>query len=98
VSTDFSTKCEILSEVHLESTWNMDLNDFRSYNDLGLPLAYAYDKDLITLKDGGTEFIEETWSALCEMLGVDKNDTFEDSEDMISKSPVMQSLEDDDEE
>ena len=93
MSTSFLTKCEILAEVHLEATWNIDLNDFRFYNDLGLPLAYSVDKDLIEVKEGGKEYIEETWNNLCKMLGVDKEEEFEDSDDMLQKSPVIQKLE-----
>lgn len=92
ISTDFLTKCEILSEVHLEATWNIDLDNFREYNDLGLPLAYSVDKDLIEIKEGGKDYIEETWKNLCEILGVDKEDEFEDSDDMLQKSPLIQKL------
>jgi hypothetical protein len=95
MSTDFSIKCEILAEVHLEATWNIDLNDFREYNDLGLPLAYSFNKGLIELKEGADSYIEETWNNLCEMLGVDKEEEFEDSEDILEKSPVIQKLKDD---
>lgn len=102
MSTSFLTKCEILAEVHLEATWNIDLNDFRDYNDLGLPLAYSVDKDLIEIKEDGKKYIEETWGNLCAMLGVDSEEKFEDSEDILSKSPVIQNLkideEDEDEE
>ena len=95
MSTDFSIKCEILAEVHQEATWNIDLNEFREYNDLGLPLAYSLDKDLIELKEGAEFYIEDTWNNLCEMLGVDNEEEFIDSEDMLSKSPVIQKLEQD---
>jgi hypothetical protein len=98
MSTSFLTKCEILAEVHLEATWNIDLNDFRDYNDLGLPLAYSVDKDLIEIKEGGKEHIEDSWNNLCEMLGVNKEDEFEDSDDMLEKSPVMQKLKEDEDE
>ena len=95
MSTSFLTKCEILAEVHLEATWNIDLNEFREYNDLGLPLAYSLDKDLIELKEGAEVYIEDTWNNLCKMLGVDNEEEFIDSEDMLSKSPVIQKLEED---
>jgi hypothetical protein len=97
MSTDFSIKCEILAEVHLEATWNIDLNDFREYNDLGLPLAYSFHMGLIELKEGAESYIEDTWDSLCQMLGVDKEDEFENADDMLSKSPVIESLEDDEE-
>ena len=95
MSTDFSIKCEILAEVHLEATWNIDLNDFREYNDLGLSLAYSFSKGLIELKEGADAYIEESWDSLCEMLRLDKEDEFEDSDDMLEKSPVIQKLKQD---
>jgi hypothetical protein len=92
MSTDFSIKCEILGEVHLEATWNIDLDDFREYNDLGLPLAYCVSKDLIQLKEGALSYIEESWDNLCKMLGVDNEEEFKDSEDMLDKSPVIKKI------
>ena len=84
MSTDFSTKCDILSEVHIESGWNKDLADFADYNDVGLPLAWLMSTYLIKeLEESGVNHIEETWSGLCELLAVDPDTKYQNSDHMI---------------
>jgi len=92
MSTDFSIKCEILGDVHIEAGWNKELTEFKEYNDLGLPLAYAVSKQLIELKKEGTDFVEETWKLLCQMLQVDPEGDYEDSDDILDKSPIVDDL------
>lgn len=86
MSTSFSTKCEILAEVYLESSWNEQLSDFRTLHDIGLPLSYLIDKELATATDRGIQFVEATWFALCESLFVNPEATYKDSNDLIAKS------------
>jgi hypothetical protein len=98
MSTDFFIKCEILGDVHIEAGWNKELDEFREYNDLGLPLAYAVSKHLIELKKEGEEFVEETWKLLCQMLQVDPEESYEDSDDLLNKSPIVDDLKDEEDE
>jgi hypothetical protein len=86
MSTDFSKKCEILAEVHTESLWNKDLEDFKSYNDIGLPLAYLVHAELAKTTDKGTEYIEETWLELCASLEVDPNKEYKDSDELLMEA------------
>lgn len=88
MSTDFSTKCRILADVHSEATWNKDLDEFRQYNDMGLPLAYAVAVDIVEPKEKAKEFIEETWILLCKLLEVDPDKEYEDSEDILSEAGI----------
>jgi len=69
--TEFVTKAEILSDLWMNYRQDEGLEDFVTYNDLGLPLSYAVTFDLITLKDVGKKMIEETFDVLLEALGVD---------------------------
>lgn len=89
MSTSFSTKCEILSEVHLEASWNEQLKDFSDVHDIGLPLAYLVTKELATTNDKGEAFIEATWESLCEMLGVDSKATYTSADEILDASPVL---------
>jgi len=88
MSTSFLTKCKILSELSVESSWNTDLNDFAKYHDVGLPMAFMIDQDLIELKDGAESYIEETWVDLCKVLQVDPEAEYESADDMVDKSPL----------
>lgn len=96
MSTDFSTKCRILADVHSESTWNDDLGEFKKYNDMGLPLAYAVAVDIVEPKEKAKEFIEETWLLLCKMLEVDPEKEYQDSVDILSEAGIE--IEDDEDE
>lgn len=50
---------------------NEDFSDFIEYNDVGLPLAYALDNDLITLNDSGIGFINEAFDLLLGALEIE---------------------------
>lgn len=86
MSTSFSTKCEILAEVHTEAKWNDQLKDFKEINDIGLPMAYLIDRDLVTPKDDADKYIEETWQELCKALEVDPEREYDNSDELLSAS------------
>ena len=60
--------------------------DFFDYNDLGLPLAVAFENDLCTLNDRGTEVLNETYDLMLEEYGADKDKTYETLDDIIEDS------------
>lgn len=99
---DFSDKCAILGQVWLRYKPNVprilageiDGNtqfwgEFFAYNDLGLPLAYIIDHDIADLNDGEDIYIEETWSLLCKVLGVDPDDEYPSLEALLLASPYV---------
>lgn len=89
MSTSFSIKCDILAEVHIESGFNPNLNEFRKYNDIGLPLAYLIHQDLVEPKgEEALKYIEDTWRMFCESLEIDPNGDYKDVEDFLSHQVV----------
>lgn len=87
MSTSFLIKCEILAEVHVESGFNPNLNEFRKYNDIGLPLAYLINQELVEPKgEKSLEYIEDTWRMLSESLGIDPNGDYKNAEDYLSNT------------
>lgn len=89
MSTSFSKKCEILGDVYLESGWNEELAEFRKYNDIGLPLAYMIQNKFIEvdgITDAGKDVVTETWDLLCEAVGVNSEDEFQGTDDMMEKA------------
>ena len=70
-STNYTDKCAILAEVWLNYRSDEEFQDFIEYNDLGLPLAYAIDSDVVKSTEMAQRFIEETFDLLLASLKVD---------------------------
>ena len=66
--TSFDNKCEILSDLWMDHRNQEDFEDFISYNDLGLPLAFLVNSELVTPKEVAKQMIEETFSLLLAAL------------------------------
>jgi len=98
MSTNFLTKCEILAEVHVEASWNKELADFKAINDIGLPMAFLIDSDLVEPKTDSSRYIEETWNNLCKLLNLDPNKKYKNSDDFINKSNSSEDEEEEEEE
>tara|TARA_R110000803_G_scaffold139123_1_gene205805 strand:+ start:258 stop:554 length:297 start_codon:yes stop_codon:yes gene_type:complete len=88
--TAFSKKCEILGGVwffykdnELDAAWE----EFFAWADVSLPLAYMLFTNVVSLKTfgEGDRYIEEAWSLLCELLGVDPDASYSDLEDFFEQ-------------
>jgi hypothetical protein len=81
-TTPFSTRCDILSDFWISYKDDEDMEDFISYNDLGLPLAYAISTDIVKTSVKAEMFINETWEVL--LAGLNLEDTgFDSLEDIL---------------
>jgi hypothetical protein len=81
---DFFRKTLILSQVFQNSNEDNGWDDFASYNDIGLPLAYASYNELAVLNDEGKRYVEETYDMLISGLGLDKEFDYVDFQDVIN--------------
>jgi hypothetical protein len=70
-STSYTDKCAILAEVWLNYRSDEEFQDFIEYNDLGLPIAYAIDNDIVKSTEMAQRFVEETFDLLLASLKVD---------------------------
>jgi hypothetical protein len=70
-STSYTDKCAILAELWLNYRSDKELQDFLEYNDLGLPLAYAIDSDIVKSTEMAQRFVEETFDLLLASLKVE---------------------------
>jgi hypothetical protein len=70
-STNYTDKCAILAEIWLNYRSDGDMQDFIEYNDLGLPIAYAIDNDIVKSTEMAQRFVEETFDLLLASLNVD---------------------------
>jgi hypothetical protein len=82
--TSFEDVCSILSELWINHKGKKEFQDFISYNDLGLPLAFAVDSELVTITDIAKQYIEETWSILLKSLEINEDVGFSDLEELFN--------------
>jgi hypothetical protein len=71
---EFKTKCEILNQVWTDYRFEVDFEDFISYNDLGLPLAALIHEEIVNSTPRAEVYIEETYILLLHALGIDEQD------------------------
>jgi hypothetical protein len=69
--TPFKTRCAILGTLWLEYSTDEDLEDFVSYNDLGLPIAFAIAEDIVETNPVAEGYINETWNLLLAALEIE---------------------------
>jgi hypothetical protein len=81
-ATTFESKALILGQLWLNYKDDEELADFFVYNDLGLPLAFAYAEGIINSTPTLEKYINESFDLL--ILGLDLEDTgFEDITDLL---------------
>jgi hypothetical protein len=80
--TSFDNKCEILSDLWMDHRNQEDFEDFISYNDLGLPLAFLIDSELVTPSEMAKKMVEETFELLLAALEV-KDTGFDSLDDLL---------------
>ena len=83
---EIKDKAFLLVEFIQINFTNPKFNEFFDYNDLGLPLAVAFENDLCTLNDKGMEVLNETYDLMLDEYGVDKDKTYETLDDIIEDS------------
>jgi hypothetical protein len=84
-TTHHTDKCEILAEIWVDYKNNEDFEDFVSYNDLGLPLAYAIAYGIVETSDLAQKYIGETFDVLLGIYGL-KDSGFESLEDIFNRA------------
>lgn len=97
--TPFSNKCDILGMLWVnyreDAKKNEAWNDFFSYNDIGLPLAYVLAENIAVpspIQEGkdisdAEDIIEETWNIFCEYIDIDPEEFYGDLMDTWNASP-----------
>jgi len=81
--TTFSNQCYILGELWLNYRDDEEFKDFISYNDIGLPLAYFLDSNIVQATPVAEKFVEETFTLLVKALELEEDTGFESLEDML---------------
>jgi hypothetical protein len=86
-STTFEKKCGILSELYIASKHDPDWDDFREYNDVGLPLAHLIASDIVKSTPKAQIFVEQTFAGLLEAVGVVEDIGFESLDEILGWQP-----------
>lgn len=71
--TTFENKCNILGELWIDYRDEEDLIEFITYNDLGLPLAFAISEDLVKPAPRAMDMVNESFEMLLVSLEVEDN-------------------------
>jgi hypothetical protein len=82
--TSFEDACSILAELWINHREEKKFEDFVSYNDLGLPLAFLIDSELVTTTEIANKYIEETWDILLKSLEINEDIGFTCLEDILN--------------
>lgn len=85
VETTLANKVAILADLWLNYGDDETFEDFMSYNDLGLPLAYALDNDIIVANEKTIGFIDETFALF--LAGLEIEDTGFDNLNQVLMLP-----------
>lgn len=80
--TTQENKQNILAELWINYKQDANFEDFISYNDVGLPLAYAISSGIVKATDLANKFIDETFLLLLNSLEVE-DDGFENLDDIF---------------
>ena len=81
LTTTFDNKALILGQLWIQFKGDDEFSDFFEYNDLGLPLAFAFAEGIINHTPTLEQYINETWDLFLE--GLDVEDTGFESIDQL---------------
>lgn len=82
--TTFESKAQILGQLWIDYKHEDEWADFFEYNDMGLPLAFAFSEGIVNHTNTLEQYINETWFLFLE--GLDTEDLgFEDIADLLDQ-------------
>jgi hypothetical protein len=84
--TSFENKCAILADLWMDYRDDEEFVDFREYNDLGLPIAYAISTNIVSSKPMAEQFVNETFDLLLAALEIPEDTGFETLDDLLGSS------------
>lgn len=90
---DFSSKCDILGDVWVyyreDIKGNEAWEEFFSYNDIALPLAYILKSNYATINEDSDAvgYINETWETFCNYISIDVDGEYTDVASAFAASP-----------
>ena len=86
MTNSFENKCSILAELWMNYRDDDELEDFITYNDIGLPLAYLLHNEIVLKTELSNIYIEETYNLLLEALGAEDKE-YESLDELLGSTP-----------
>jgi hypothetical protein len=71
LTTTFDSKALILGQVWMEHKTDNEMADFFAYNDIGIPLAFAFAEGIVNHTPTLEQYINETWDLFLEALNIE---------------------------
>lgn len=87
METQFLDKAQILADLWMNYRWEKDFEDFITYNDLGLPLAFALSEEIIERTPQLDTYIEETFALFLAALELE-DEGFDSLDDILDKAGI----------
>jgi hypothetical protein len=87
-TTTFDSKALILGQLWMRHKDAEELADFFEYNDLGLPLAFAYTEGIVTHTPTLEKYVNETFDLFLEELNIE-DAGFDDLPDLNEALQVL---------
>jgi hypothetical protein len=70
-TTTFESKALILGQVWMEHKTDDEMSDFFAYNDLGIPLAFAFAEGIVNHTPTLEQYINESFDLFLEALNIE---------------------------
>lgn len=81
LTTTFENKALILGQVWMHHKTDDEMADFFAYNDLGIPLAFAFAEGIINHTPTLEQYVNESFDLLLEALNIE-DAGFDDLQDL----------------
>ena len=82
VST-FESICSILGELWMDYKTDKYFKDFIEYNDIGLPIAFLVDNELVEPTQLAKQYVNETWTIFLAALEIKEDLGWESLEELF---------------
>ena len=82
--TNFESMCSILSELWMDYKSDKYFKDFIEYNDIGLPIAFLIDNELVEPTQLAKQYVHETWDIFLAALEIAEDIGWESLEDLFN--------------
>ena len=89
LTTTFENKALILGQVWMQHKTDDEMADFFAYNDIGVPLAFAFAEGIVNHTPSLEQYINESFDLLLEAIDIEDTG-FDDLQDLWDKLEALQ--------
>lgn len=82
--TSFESICSILGDLWMDYKSDKYFKDFIEYNDIGLPIAFLVDNELVEPTKIATQYVYETWDIFLAALEIKEDLGWESLEEVFN--------------